>query len=151
MSNALHLQIENAATLIAALTPQTDATATFGRIPGDLMIGSEPPVRHRAFDVYFDEAAPRTQRWFGTSHAVRLARFRVEVNYDARHDQPNVMQTIVEDTDQIITRLESPDARVSSDVLQVNLVERAFTDRAAGGGDFLTMTLIFECEYRVAV
>lgn len=147
MANALHLQIENIATLVAALTPTTNATDLFVRAGGDLPIDEEPPVLRRLFAVRFDDSPPLTQRWFGTSHRIVLGRFVVEVRYDGEQLEKTLSQMIVEDTDQIATLCESPDSRVSSDVLQIVFVDRRVdTERP-----FSLISLVFECEYRVAV
>lgn len=148
MASALHLQIANIATLVAALTPQTNASDTFTRIGGDLPLSEEPPVLRRSFDVRFDPASvPLTQSWFGTSHRVVRGQFVVEVRYDGEQLERTLSQMIVEDTDQLTSLCESPSSRVSSDVLQVTLADRQIeVERPA-----VVMTLFFLCEYRVAL
>lgn len=150
MASALHEQIERVATLVAALSPQTDPTDEFTRVPGDLPMGDEPPISHRSFDVRFDPSPALTVRWYGTSHRVAVGRFVVEVAYDARHAHRTLSQLLVEDSDQIVSLCESPSSRVSSDVLEVVHVDRRIEQRD-GGADFVSLTLIFTCEYRVAL
>lgn len=150
MSNPLHLQIENVATLVEALSPETAPADEFKRVPGDLPMGMEPPIAHRAFDVSFDPAPALTTQWHGTSHRVVVGRFVVEVNYDSRHAHRTLSQLLVEDADQIVSLCESPSTRVSADVLEIVHVDRRIEQRDAGS-DFVTMALVFTCEYRVAL
>lgn len=150
MASALHEQIERVAALVAALSPQTDPTEEFTRVPGDLPMAEEPPISHRSFDVRFDPSPALTNRWHGTSHRVCIGRFVVEVAYDARREQRKLSQLLTEDSDQLVSLCESPSTRVSSDVLEIVHVDRRIEQRE-GGNDFATLTLIFTCEYRVAL
>lgn len=150
MASALHEQIERVATLVAALSPQTDPTDEFTRVRGDLPMAEEPPIGHRTFDVRFDPSPALTAQWHGTSHRVCIGRFVVEVAYDARREQRKLSQLLIEDTDQIVSLCESPDTRVSSDVLEIVHVDRRIEQRE-GGADFVSLTLVFTCEYRAAL
>jgi len=150
MSNALADQIEHARTLIAALTPATEPEFPFVEADGSLPVGREPPAGHRVFDVHHDAGARVTTEWFGTGHRNVRGRFVVEINFDARRAFKTMDRILVEDTDQIVSRLESPDARVSTDVIQVQLVEQSASARDESG-EFVTVQMVFEIDYRVAL
>lgn len=148
MASPLYVQASAAATAIAALTPTTDATATYVRSGTDLPLEGDIQSRDRLFDVWVDDAPPVTLRWHGTAVRVAKGRIRVSLRYDARQDQREASQRIAEDTDQIVSALESPSAR-QSDVDEVT-----FTDREvirSEDGTFAVVSLVFDCEYRVTL
>lgn len=145
MASALYQQIEQAATLIAALTPATDASDTFVRADDEQVVAMEPGYRPRLFSVYPDGAIPATQERFGTSHRQALGRFVVEVLCDSRADVRARDQRLVEDRDQVIAAMELPASRVNASVQRVSCVD---TRIDAGETDHATrLVLVFEVLY----
>lgn len=150
MSNALADQIEHARTLIAALTPATEPEIEFTEADGTLPVGKEPPAGHRVFDVHHDGGARLTTEWFATGFRNVRGRFVVEINYDARRAFKSMDRVLVEDTDQITSLLESPDSRASTEVLQIRLADQSASARDESG-EFVTVQMVFEVDYRVAL
>lgn len=145
MASPLYQQIEHVETLVAALTPVTDASDAFVLSGTDLTIPNEPDHRPRIFTVYPDPGAPLTQERFGTSHRQALGRFVVDVLLDSRADERARDQRLVEDRDQIIGALEAPGARATANVQRVSCVDARIEQ---GTSDHATrLVLVFECLY----
>lgn len=146
--NALADQIEHTRLLVKALVPQTMPEVPFALEGRD----QQAPIgaRARLFVVRADPAAPKTLGWIGTAYRTVLARMVVLVTHDALADFEQDDRIMVEDTDQIVSALEHPDARVNASVLQITCVDR-IVEQSSDSEQVRRFSLVFEVEYRVAL
>jgi hypothetical protein len=95
-----------ARTLVAGLTPNTDAAKTFRSVAGDLAIDEEPSVSHRSFSIIADTQPGFTGDIFTTGTRQAKRRFRLAIAYDSLQDSKHNEQAMAEDDDRIIFAIE---------------------------------------------
>jgi hypothetical protein len=131
-----------ARTLVAGLTPNTDAAKTFRSVAGDLAIDEEPSVSHRSFSIIADTQPGVTGDIFTTGTRQAKRRFRLAIAYDSLQDSKHNEQAMAEDDDRIIFAIERG-PYVSGDVQTINCVDGTLTSHDG----FILRTLIFEVLY----